>query len=84
MYSIKFSFPVVKNVAYMENLEFSAGLKFHLNLVYQVEIFTCNCNVILKSSLLFSRAKISTQYNELIPTRVENLHMEVLALKLCS
>ena len=27
MNSIKFSFPVVKNVAYMENLEFSAGVE---------------------------------------------------------
>ena len=53
---------------------FHPGLKFHLGLakpswnfnsVYRVEIFTRNCNVILKSSLLFSRDEISTRFNEL-------------------
>ena len=53
---------------------FHPGLKFHLGLakpswnfnsVYRVEIFTCNCNAILKRSLLFSRDKISTRFKEL-------------------
>ena len=53
---------------------FHPGLKFHLGLakpswnfnsVYRVEIFTCNYNVILKRSLLFSRDKISARYTEL-------------------
>ena len=53
---------------------FHPGLKFHIGLakpswnfnsVYRVEIFTCNCNNILKRSLLFSRDEISTRFNEL-------------------
>ena len=53
---------------------FHPRLKFHLGLakpswnfnsVYRDEIFTCNCNVILKRSLLISPDEISTQFNEL-------------------
>ena len=49
---------------------FHSVLKFHLGLakpswnfnsLYRVEIFTCNCNVILKRSLLFNRDDISTR-----------------------
>ena len=55
-------------------LNFYPGLKFHLGLVqpswnfnsvYRVEIFSCNWNVILKKSLLFSWNEISTQFKEL-------------------
>ena len=56
MRMIKCSSQVGKNVDYMENL------KFHLAIV---SIFTCNCNVILKRSLLFSEDEISTRFNEL-------------------
>ena len=53
---------------------FHPGLKFHLGLakpswnfnsVYRVETFTCNCIVILKRSLLFTRDEISTRFNRL-------------------
>ena len=53
---------------------FYPGLKFHLSLdklswnfnpVFRVEIFTCNCNVILKMSFLYSRDEISTRFNKL-------------------
>ena len=53
---------------------FYSRLKFHhsldklswnFNPVYRVEIFTCNCNVILKKSFLFSWDEISTRYTEL-------------------
>ena len=53
---------------------FHPGLKFHFGLakpsqnfnsVYRVDIFTCNCYVVLKRSLLFSRDQISTRFNEL-------------------
>ena len=62
---------------------FHRGLKFHLGLaepslnfssVYRVKIFTYNCTVILKRSLLFSRDTIST--------RVENLHIIAPLIKL--
>ena len=35
------------------------------NSAYQVEIFTCNCKVTFKKSLLFSRNEILTRYTEL-------------------
>ena len=53
---------------------FYPGLKFHLGLAkqrwnfdtaYRVESFTCNCNVILNRSLLFSWDKIWTRYTKL-------------------
>ena len=62
---------------FMENKEFSSRvsrLKFHLGLTkpswnfnsaYKFEIFTCNCNAISKTSLLFSRDNISVRFNEL-------------------
>ena len=37
----------------------------NFNSVYRVDIFTSNCYVVLKRSLLFSRHEISTQFNEL-------------------
>ena len=35
------------------------------NSVYRIEIFTCNCNIILKRSFLFRRDEISTRYTAL-------------------
>ena len=43
----------------------SAKPSWNFNSAYRVEIFTCNCNVILKRCLLFSRDEISTRFNEL-------------------
>ena len=72
--STKFSSRIKKMSIIWKIWTFYPGLKFHLwlvkpswnfNLLCWVEIFTCNCNVILQSSLLFSRDKISTRYIEL-------------------
>ena len=50
-----------------ENLEFSSVVEIssRVNSVYRVEIFTCNCNVTLKRSLLFSRDEIWSRFNKL-------------------
>ena len=70
MRSIKFWFRVGKMSIVCKIWNFLHELKFHLglakpswnfNLLYRVEIFACNCNVILKRSLLFNRDKILTR-----------------------
>ena len=71
--STKFSSRIKKISIIWKTWTFYPGLKFQLwlvkpswnfNLLSWVEIFTCNCNVILQSSLLFSRNKFSTRYIE--------------------
>ena len=49
-------------------LKFHLGLakpSWNLNSVNRIEIFTCNCNVILKRGLLFNQNEISTRFNKL-------------------
>ena len=71
---IKISFRVGKVSIIKRIWSVHHGLKFHLGLAkpcwnfnskYQAEIFTCNCNVILQRSLLFSRDNFSTRYTEM-------------------
>ena len=67
--------PGLKKVSIIWKIwNFHPGLKFDLGLVKpssnfnsvcRVEVFTCNCNVILKRCLLSSRDEIPARFNEL-------------------